>query len=362
MQANDMSNRECAEESMLEESVKCLRAACEGSNSDFPFWQLQQCVELFVAIKKRIAERMEAHELAREDYDQRKFWVLVQCGVAQKTMAEDLKASAMSIAEAGLEEEIGPAATSGKYGHLLSILRDEYYDNQAQKLWHELTNRGREHFAEGERAGNGIAAAIVRVLYGIRKWEDDELPAKIYGALREFYDEDLPVLMKSAFDQTIGSLADVLKPLPLPQTSGLDEDNDKFEYDDEDLYILEVLDMLHAQLLKRGNLNGAEYISKVKRFVDRFLNGDEVEVDSYSFEISLERNNEIRYVNFYISNAEMEMCCGGSIDSGCGHDSYSNIAWSIAKGRHCEYDYTDIDSKVSGLLSCGAEFTINDDE
>ena len=348
-------------EDALEETVRSLREACEEGCSDFPFWRLQQCVELFVAIKKRVAERMESNELLREDYDQRKLWVLVQCAVEQKIMAEDLKESRKSIEKAGLQEEIGPAATSGRYGHFLSILRDEYYDKQAQLLWNELThdtyNRGHEHFIDGEMTGDRIAAAIVRV---IRVWEDDELPDKVYRALSEFYDNDLPVLMKSAFIQADGNLAASFKPSTTISNENREKNEEKFEYDDEDFYIVVVLDTLQAKLTQLGEKANAEYVAKVKSFVEKFLDGDEVDCDSYEFGVSLERNDELQYIDFYISDSEMEICCGGSVDSGCGHDSHSNIAWSIVKGHHCEYDYSDIDSDVFELLSCGAEFGVTD--
>ena len=200
MTEHESDASKCETGDVLEEAVRSMREACEESHSDSPFWRLQQCAELFVAINKRVAGRMESKGLRREDYDQRKLWVLVQCGVAQKIMADDLKASAESIAEAGLEEEFGPAATSGRYGHFLSILRDEYYDNQALRLWdvliNDYDNAGHYPCLHDELDGKRIAAAIVRVFYGIREWEDDGLPHQVYRALSEFYDNDLPVLMR----------------------------------------------------------------------------------------------------------------------------------------------------------------------
>ena len=132
---------------------------------------------------------------------------------------------------------------------------------------------------------------------------------------------------------------------------------DNFDYDDEDDgYILYVLEKLYAKLKGTGKEEDANFVAKVIVFANAFLSNSLSRhcCDSYEFSISLRSNGESRFVSFAVSESEMEIYSGGSVDLGNGHDSYGDIVWRISKGRHSDYDYKDVVSEINELLACGA--------
>ena len=135
-----------------------------------------------------------------------------------------------------------------------------------------------------------------------------------------------------------------------------------FEYDDEeDKYVVFVLEEVRSMLERRNMDDAAKYVSGAIAFAEKFFedSDDGQDVESYGFTIRLSNNGESQYVRFDLNDDEMEIYSGGSIDLGNGHDSYGNTVWHISKGSHCEFTYSNVISEIEELLSCGAEFRID---
>ena len=135
---------------------------------------------------------------------------------------------------------------------------------------------------------------------------------------------------------------------------------DKFVYDDDDGYILYVLSELYSGLGGSGQSEESKVVAEALDFARRFLSnklGDD-EGESFCFSLNLRQGDELKYVSLDLSHDEMEISSGGSVDMGCGHDTYDNVVWSISSGEHCEYNYTDVVSEIGEMLSLGATLNI----
>ena len=106
--------------------------------------------------------------------------------------------------------------------------------------------------------------------------------------------------------------------------------------------------------------DAAEYVFGAMKFAENFFEDSDNCQDegSYGFTIRLSNNGESQYLSFDLTDDEMEIYSGGSIDLGNGHDTYGNTVWRISKGDHCEFTYGNVISEIEELLSCGAEFKI----
>ena len=136
---------------------------------------------------------------------------------------------------------------------------------------------------------------------------------------------------------------------------------DEFLYDDDDGYILYVLSELYSGLAGSAQSEEAKVVAEALDFARRFLSNklDEDEGESFCFSLDLRQGDELKYVSFDLSYDEMEISSGGSVDMGCGHDTYDNVLWSISSGEHCEYNYDDVVSEISEMLSLGATLNID---
>ena len=72
---------------------------------------------------------------------------------------------------------------------------------------------------------------------------------------------------------------------------------------------------------------------------------------------------EMRYLEFRISDSVFQIARGGSIDLGAGSDSYSEPGWWIEVGgyRETECELYCIEEEVAELLAGGAKITVHDE-
>ena len=72
---------------------------------------------------------------------------------------------------------------------------------------------------------------------------------------------------------------------------------------------------------------------------------------------------EMRYLDFRISDSVFQIAQGGSIDLGAGSDSYSEPGWWIEVGgfHETECELYRIEEEVAELLAGGAKITVHDE-
>lgn len=124
---------------------------------------------------------------------------------------------------------------------------------------------------------------------------------------------------------------------------------EKFEYDDDDYYLLIALEELH------DSHPDDEVIAKALKFADRFMSKELTDEDE-SFEVTIiyRNNGESQYVSFELSPESMAISTGGYAQSDAGGDSYSNEVWRLDAYEHAK-GYCDVVPEALELLNLGAE-------
>ena len=81
------------------------------------------------------------------------------------------------------------------------------------------------------------------------------------------------------------------------------------------------------------------------------------------FGLELRTFYEMHYLDFRISESAFEIARGGSINTGMGHDSFSEPGWRIEIGgyRETECELYRIEDYVAELLAFGAKITVHDE-
>lgn len=123
----------------------------------------------------------------------------------------------------------------------------------------------------------------------------------------------------------------------------------KFEYADDDYYLLCALEELH------DSHPDNEIISKAFKFADRFMSKELTDEDE-SLEVTIiyRDNGESRYVSFELSPESMAISTGGYAQSDAGGDSYSNEVWRLDAYEHAE-GCCDVIPEALELISMGGE-------
>lgn len=124
---------------------------------------------------------------------------------------------------------------------------------------------------------------------------------------------------------------------------------EKFEYEDDDYYLLNALDELH------NNHPDNEVIAKALEFAEKFMS-KELSDEDESFEVTIiyRDNGESQYVSFEFSPESMAISTGGYAQSDAGGDSYGNEVWRLDAYDHADGS-CDVVPEALELINMGGE-------
>ena len=128
-----------------------------------------------------------------------------------------------------------------------------------------------------------------------------------------------------------------------------------FEYDDEDGYILCVMqDICDAC---PGNALLTRALGFVEQFLDKSLPDD---AEPCMFTISYRNNGESNYYSFDLNEDSLSIYSGGVLQSDCGSDTYGNEVFRLDAYSHADIDHYNLSDEIIELINMGAE--ISDDD
>jgi hypothetical protein len=143
---------------------------------------------------------------------------------------------------------------------------------------------------------------------------------------------------------------------------------DEFNFDDEDYYAISIAQNTAYSFLKYPHIEPKQVIGLGNALyalerLPMITRGVRCEF-GLVYRSGNEELNEMRYINFRISEDIFEICEGGSVyDPSVGGDSYSNPGWCIeANGyRNTECQLWDIEDKIKEYINLGAKITVEDE-
>ena len=124
----------------------------------------------------------------------------------------------------------------------------------------------------------------------------------------------------------------------------------EFEYDDEDGYILCVLQDLCDAC--PGNAVLEKAVSYVERFLDKDLPDD---AEPCRFTISYRNNGESNYFSFDLDEDSLSIYSGGYDQSDCGGDSYGSEVFRLNAYSHADIESYNLADEILELIHFGAE-------
>ena len=145
-------------------------------------------------------------------------------------------------------------------------------------------------------------------------------------------------------------------------------DVEKFELSDDDLYAVEIAKSTARRFLKYPQITARQVIGLGNALyaLERLplITLGSCSEFGIVYRAGTEDFNEMRYIDFGISESAFEISKGGSVyDKTVGGDSFSDPGWVVEVGgyRNAEYELYDLEDSIDEFLNLGAEITVSDE-
>ena len=138
----------------------------------------------------------------------------------------------------------------------------------------------------------------------------------------------------------------------------------RFELEDEEYYAIEIACNTARALLKRPQIKPRQVIGLGNALFALERLPETTEGVCCEFGLTYRSGNEMRYINFRISDEEFEISKGSSVyDCSIGGDNYSTTICRIEFGGYRENSNLlyDIESRIGEYINIGAEITVDDE-
>lgn len=143
---------------------------------------------------------------------------------------------------------------------------------------------------------------------------------------------------------------------------------EEFILTDDDIYAIEIAKNVARRFLKVPNIEPIQVIGLGNALyaLERL---PKVTPGSFSefgivYRAGTEEFNEMRYIDFRISEDAFEISIGGSVyDKAVGSDSFSEPGWMVEAGgyRNSECELYDLEDSIVEYLNLGAEVSVSDE-
>ena len=143
---------------------------------------------------------------------------------------------------------------------------------------------------------------------------------------------------------------------------------EEFELIDDDFYAIEIAKNVARRFLRCDNISPQKIVGLGNALyalerLPLITPGACCEF-GIVYRAGTEEFNEMRYIDFRISESEFQISIGGSVyDKAVGSDSFSEPGWVVEVGgyRYTECELYDLEDFIEGYLNLGAEITVNDE-
>lgn len=138
-----------------------------------------------------------------------------------------------------------------------------------------------------------------------------------------------------------------------------EEEEDVLTLTDQDRDMIDMVKSFARDILRRPRASPRliAAVGFALQALDKFP--DAPEGLSVELSVCYRYNGESKYVDFRVSDQAFEVSCGGSEDSGWGHDTVSGHEYRLEVTGHAarECDRSEVEQLVSELLNLGAKIT-----